>query len=114
MNKLKISFLAFFIAVSSPLLAQDTLQQSTSEILLSQGGNLSIRGYAQIDYNQKLDSDIRYNGNLDVHRFVLFLGYKFSDKTAFISELEVEHVSEFFVEQAFVQHNLARGINFRA
>ena len=114
MNKLIFSFLAVFLLSAFCISAQDSLYQNTSDKLLGQGGNLSIRGYAQLDYNQKFGSDMRYNGTLDVHRLVLFFGYKFSDKTSFISELEVEHASEFFVEQAFLQHNIARGINFRA
>ncbi|MBT8194992.1 MAG: hypothetical protein HKO56_06785 [Bacteroidia bacterium] len=114
MIRLIFSSLLIFLLFSTSSSAQDTLHQNTGEILLGQGGNMSIRGYAQIDYNQKIDSDIRYNGALDVHRFVLFVGYKFSDKTSFISELEVEHANEFFVEQAFLNHNISRGINFRA
>ena len=56
---------------------------------------------------------MRQNGELDVHRMVMLFGYQFSDRTQFVTELEFEHVSEVFVEQAFLQHKINKSINFR-
>lgn len=77
------------------------------------GGKFLIGGYAGIHYNQPLDNDIRQNGKLDVHRLVLLFGYKFNKKTAFYSEIEYEHVSEVYVEQAFFSHKLNNYVNLQ-
>ncbi|NNK80564.1 MAG: hypothetical protein HKO93_03615, partial [Flavobacteriales bacterium] len=74
-------------------------------ILNNQGNSPFTTGlYAQIDYNQPIDSDIRQNGKMDVHRLVTFLGYRFNERTHFVSEIEVEHVKEIYVEQAFLNY----------
>jgi hypothetical protein len=44
----------------------------------------------------------------------MLLGYNFSAKTQFVSELEFEHISEVYVEQAFLQHKFNSFINLRA
>jgi hypothetical protein len=44
---------------------------------------------------------------------VLLFGYKFNDKTQFVTEVEIEHVEEVFVEQAFVNYNVADNISLR-
>lgn len=75
---------------------------------------LSIGGYGEIHYNQQISGNTRYNGNMDVHRMVLFFGYQFNDKTSFITEIEYEHVKELYVEQAFLNYNVRPNINLRA
>lgn len=82
--------------------------------LLSSGNKLTIGGYGEVHYHQPLNSETRQNGELDVHRMVMLFGYQFSDRTQFITELEFEHVSEVYVEQAFLQHKINKSINFRA
>ena len=67
---------------------------------------LHFGGYGQIDYNQPLDKDYYRNGKLDVHRLILFAGYKFNDRTKFITEIEFEHVSEVYIEQAYLDYQL--------
>ncbi|MGQ8337961.1 hypothetical protein ACUNWD_15530 [Sunxiuqinia sp. A32] len=87
--------------------------QNTSEKLLASEEKLSIGGYAQIDYNQPLSSDTKNNGTLDVHRLVMMFGYRFNDRTQFVTEIEYEHVKEVFVEQAFLNYRIANWVNFR-
>jgi len=70
-------------------------------------------GYGQIDYNQQVSSDTKYAGKLDPHRVVLFMGYQFSKNIHFVSELEVEHGNEFYVEQAYVNYRLNNALQFR-
>ncbi len=102
----------------SSLIAQNS-QNSTqtdynaAETLLNSDSKLSIGGYAQIDYNQGFDRDQLKNANLDVHRLVLLFAYRFSEKTNFVSEIEMEHVKEVFVEQAFLNHEISPWLNFR-
>jgi hypothetical protein len=74
---------------------------------------LTIGGYAQIDYNQPVENGTMKNGTLDVHRLVLLFGYKFNQRLQFITELEMEHVSEVYVEQAFLEYKLKDWLKFR-
>jgi hypothetical protein len=90
-----------------------TAQQNASQKLLTTNGNqkgLTIGGYAEAHYNRASGK----NAVLDVHRVVLLLGYKFNERTQFITELEFEHVKEVYVEQAFLQYSLTDNINLRA
>ncbi|MFC5195515.1 hypothetical protein ACFPH8_09265 [Bizionia hallyeonensis] len=86
-------------------------QQNSAQRILS--GNVSygvtVGGYGEVTYNQP-DGD---NGELDVQRLVLLFGYKFSDKVQFVTEVELEHVEEVFVEQAFLQYSIADNVNLR-
>lgn len=72
---------------------------------------ITIGGYGQIDYNEPNGSA---PGNLDVHRLVMLFAYKFNDKVSFLTEIELEHVEEIYVEQAFVKYNIAPSVNFMA
>jgi len=74
----------------------------------------SIGGYAELHYNN-LDGSgsAKDKKEIDLHRFVLFLGHEFNDDIRFFSELEVEHaiagdeqVGEVEVEQAYVEFDL--------
>jgi hypothetical protein len=103
---------AFFALVAFAQESTNTYQNKADEMLATDG-KLTIGGYGQINYNQRLDPDKRYNGQLDVTRLVMLFGYNFSDKTQFITEIEYEHVTELYVEQAFVQHQLAPWLNVR-
>jgi hypothetical protein len=86
-------------------------QQNAAQRILSgnAGKAVTIGGYGEMLYNQP-ESD---NGTLDVQRLVLLAGYKFDDKVQFITEIEFEHVSEVYVEQAFVNYNVANNVNLR-
>lgn len=70
---------------------------------------VTIGAYGEMLYNQP-EAD---NGELDIQRLVLLLGYRFNDKTQFVTEIEFEHVEEVFVEQAFVNYNVGNNVNLR-
>jgi len=91
----------------------ENVSMNAAEKLLQSDSKLSIGGYAQIDYNQPIKENQYSNGKLDVHRLVLLFGYRFSDKTNFVTEIELEHVKEVFVEQAFLNHEFLPWLNFR-
>lgn len=82
--------------------------------MLANDGKLNIGGYGEVHYNQPLSKNQKELGTLDVHRMVMFLGYNFSKKTQFISEIEFEYAKELWVEQAFLQHRINKYINLRA
>lgn len=86
-------------------------QQNAANSILSvnRTKGVVVGGYAQVDYNQPEG----LNGNLDVHRLVLLVGYKFNDKVQFVTEIEYEHVKELYVEQAFLQYTIANNVNLR-
>mgnify|MGYP006284930141 CR=1 FL=1 len=92
---------------------KNNLYQNSAEKLLATEGNLTIGGYGEVHYNQPLNGDFYNNGKLDVHRVIMLLGYSFSNRTQFITEIEFEHVKEVYIEQAFLQHRLNNFINFR-
>lgn len=86
-------------------------QNAAQRILSANTGNpVTIGAYSEVKYHQPEAA----NGELDVHRLVMLLGYRFSDKVQFFSEVEFEHAHELEVEQAFVNYNIARNLNLRA
>ncbi len=87
--------------------------KNSADNLLIKDNKLVVGGYAEAHFNQPLDGDVYNNGKLDVHRVVMLFGYNFNEKTQFVTELEFEHVSEVYVEQAFLQYKLNNFINFR-
>ncbi len=78
-------------------------------------------GYGELHYNA-LNADDPANDldMIDLHRFVLYTGYDFSDRVRFISELEVEHsiagegqAGEIEVEQAYVEFDVNASLSAR-
>jgi len=116
----KIGILLAFLLVSYLGYSQEENQQQTGDVYQNAGQKLlendnlkgiTIGGYAQLDYNEP---DGSTPGKLDVHRLVLLFGYKFNDKVSFLTEIELEHVSEVYVEQAYVKYNVAKNVNVLA
>lgn len=87
---------------------------NTAGLMLSEKSGLTIGGYGEVHFNQPFSKGQKNLSTLDVHRIVMFLGYNFSSKTQFVSEIEFEYAKELWVEQAFLQHRINRYINFRA
>jgi hypothetical protein len=87
------------------------LQQNAAQRILSgnYGNQVTLGAYGEITYNQP-EGD---NGELDVQRFVLLLGYTFNEKVQFVSEIEIEHVEEIFVEQAFINYSVSDNVSLR-
>jgi len=86
----------------------------SSSILNKSEDKLVFGGYGQVDFYKPFDDGRRMNSTLDVTRLILSMGYNFSSKTSFFSEIEFEHVRELFIEQAFVNHSFVDAFNFRA
>jgi hypothetical protein len=70
---------------------------------------VTVGAYAEMLYNQP-EGD---NGELDVQRLVLLFGYRFNDKTQFVTEVELEHVNEIYVEQAFINYSVGNNVSLR-
>ncbi len=123
MKLLKVGIGAMGIMITCSLSAQVRGTDTTSNAPLNSAQNIlsgngakkiTIGGYGQIDYNQALNDTASANGKMDVHRMVIFMGYKFNDRVQFVTEIELEHVKEVYVEQAFLNYKISEPINFRA
>jgi hypothetical protein len=107
----KIGIVVVISLLSFVGFAQDHQGEDHHEAGKGISKGLSIGGYAQIDYNEADGSE---PGNLDVHRLVMFLGYKFNDKVSFVSEIEYEHVTELYLEQAYINYKAKENLNVKA
>jgi hypothetical protein len=113
---IKVTFTAIILLLSLQGFTQTSnpnLQQNSGQRILGNvtTAGVTIGGYAQIDYNEPDGKEV---GNLDVHRLVMLLGYKFNDKVSFLTEIEYEHVKEVFVEQAYIQYKATSKMNVLA
>ena len=117
MKKIIFFFTSFICATSFAQTVTDSLntnpqnQQNTAQRILSSNDNskLTIGGYGEIYYKQPE----RENGSLNAERVVLFLGYKFNERTQFVTEIEIEDAKKLELEQAFLQYSLNAKINLR-
>ncbi|WP_223549198.1 hypothetical protein [Aestuariivivens sp. NBU2969] len=117
MKKLTLLIALLLVSFLQAQTAQDSItfdpqkQINAAQRLLSgnYGKAVTVGAYGEITYNQPEAK----NGELDVQRLVLLFGYKFNDKTQFVTELELEHVEEVFVEQAFVNYAIASNVSLR-
>ncbi len=91
--------------------AQENPEDNAQNLGTKISEGVSIGGYAQIDYNEP---DGATPGELDIHRLVMFLGYKFNEKVSFVSEIEYEHVSEVYIEQAYLKYKASENLNVLA
>ena len=83
-------------------------------LLESKDGNLLMGAYGEVHYEQPFGNNTQYNGDLDAERMVLLFGYKFNNKTSFISEIEIEHIKEVYLEQAFLNYQAKPWLNVQA
>lgn len=89
-------------------------KNSAQTLIDSKGGNLLMAAYGEVHYNQPFGNSSQYNGQLDVHRQVLLFGYKFDKKTTFVTEIEIEHIKEVYLEQAFLNYQAKPWLNVQA
>ncbi len=92
---------------------------------VSEARKTTIGGYGELHYNNLSANDPSYDlERIDFHRFVLFFGHEFNDKTRFYSEFEVEHAlvadtggdtpGEVEIEQAFIEFDLKQNLHAKA
>jgi len=85
-------------------------------------GETTIGSYGELHYNRlEADDSSQDLDAVDYHRFVLFFGHQFNERTRFYSEFELEHSfsgdgapGEVELEQAFVEYDLDSGHHARA
>ncbi len=92
---------------------------------VAKASKTTIGGYGELHYNNlNADDPSKDLEMIDLHRFVLFFGHEFNDKTRFYSEFEVEHAlvadsggdtpGEVEIEQAFVEFDLRQDLYAKA
>ena len=116
MKKITLLITILFVSITYAQTAQDSINDPQKQLNAAQrilsgnyGRAVTVSAYGEITYNQPES----LNGEMDIQRLVLLFGYKFDDKTQFITEVEIEHTEEVFVEQAFVNHNIADNMSLR-
>jgi hypothetical protein len=109
-----LSLLLYVVSIDAQNVDSTNIYLNSVEKLLNDKPGLGIGGYGEVHYNQPINKGIKDLGIVDVHRMVMFLGYNFSRKTQFVSEIEFEYAKELWVEQMFLQHKINNYINFRA
>lgn len=72
---------------------------------------LSLGGYGEVFYNNYLDP--AKTDFAEAYRFVLYGGYKFSDRIIMNSEIEFEHANQVFVEFSYLDFLLRPEFNIR-
>lgn len=99
-----------FLFSSGVLFAQQTSEDSLNNNSLSKSST-TIGGYGDAFYQRNNNQG---TSRIDLERFVIFTGHKFSDKISVFSELEVEDAKvtggesggEVSIEQAYLKFNL--------
>lgn len=106
-----VSTFAFAQTSTDSIQLDPQKQINAAQRLLSgnYGSAVTVGAYGEMLYNQPNGQ----NGELDVQRLVVLFGYRFDDRTQFVTEIEFEHVEEVFVEQAFVNYMAAPNFNIR-
>lgn len=116
MKKITLSLALLVASFAYAQTANDSINDPQKQLNAAQrilsgnyGKAVTVGAYGEMTYNQPESQ----NGELDIQRMVLLFGYKFNDKTQFVTEIELEHTVEIFVEQAFVNYNVADNISLR-
>lgn len=91
-----------------------TIDFAAKRILLNAQKGFSIGSYGEAHYNAPFEKGKFKNGTADLHRMILYTGYRFNSKLQFFSEIEVEHINEISIEQAFVNYQFNSVFNFKA
>ncbi len=85
---------------------------------------ISLGGYGEVHYNNlSADDSDRDLEEVDLHRFVIFIGKEFRDDLRFVSEFEIEHGGvesdgdplggEVEVEQAYIEYDVNNNAQVR-
>jgi hypothetical protein len=115
--KRNISLVLFIISILAlKMNGQETNEPKnlSADILAKTEDRLVFGGYGQVDCAKMFAKDKSINSTLDVTRLILSMGYSFSDKTSFFTEIEYEHVKELYVEQVFINHSFSDFLSLRA
>ncbi len=117
MNKYISTLVLIFVSATvtfAQTYIDTTINSSMKRILLSDAQKIGLGSYGEAHYNAPIENGKFRNGNADLHRMILYAGYKFTPKLQFFSEIEFEHVKEVYVEQAFLDYSFNSAFNMKA
>lgn len=82
------------------------------------GQGVSLGGYGEVKYRNYAaeaqdGSESGALDGMDVHRLILYAGYKFDDRWLLNTEIEFEHVSEVYVEFAYLDFRASQALGAR-
>lgn len=106
--------------VAASALAVFLIALPCGRLAAQDGDKTNIGGYGELHYNEP-DGSAR--GQLDFHRFVLYLSHSFNDRVTFQSEIELEHTrieageeegGELAIEQAYLDWKFSDAAGLRA
>jgi len=101
--------LKFGPAAGGKELPSSGVSPSASRVYSQSQGEVSIGGYGELTYTRPEDSAAEW----DLHRVVLYFGYRFDENWLFNSEIEFEHGDEVGVEFAYVEGRLSEALGLR-
>ena len=111
------------MAEATAVMVEETVINRTGSMAEHWTERTTIGSYGEMHYNN-LDEENDVGSNkkeIDFHRFVVYLGHEFSDRTRMFSELELEHSlsgegknGEVEREQAYIEHDITDSMSFRA
>lgn len=125
LNKKLILAVVFFISFYSYSQTNEELNQKINhlsdeieQMKLSKGArDVKLGGYGEIIYSKNEKGESGTEGGeptSDNTRFVLYVGYDFSKQWSLVSEIEVEHASEIYMEQAYLNFSSSDVLHLRA
>ncbi len=103
-------------------LEKQVLEMQRPDINTVAMSKVKLGGYGELHYNNlKGSGGASDKDEIDFHRFVIYMGYEFSDRIRFNSELELEHSlsgdgksGEFELEQAYIDFDIEDNHTLRA
>lgn len=122
MNKVIVGICATFVLLNAGGNTQNPQELTDISKIISEAegtslDKISIGGYGKMDYTNYQDQEGK--NKLDIYRFIVYLGYQFTDKIKLVSELEWEHGGREktggygIVEQAYIDFTLNESIGIK-
>ncbi|NOZ46308.1 MAG: hypothetical protein GXO79_05955 [Chlorobi bacterium] len=106
---IKVNLILLFNILSG----NNLFSSETGPAKITQPNRLAIGGYGQIDASKSFGRNEMNNAVLDIHRLIVIMNYKFNQKLRLFTEIELEHVSEVYVEQAYLNYRFSNLLNIR-
>jgi len=110
-------------ALKDQIAKSDTGNKSKGIQIQSIAEKTTVGGYGEVHYNNFMGDvpagSTREKDQIDVHRFVLYVGHRFNDWISLKSELELEHSNTenggaVELEQAYLDFNFSQRVNAKA
>lgn len=110
MLMLAVSFMSAHSVMAKPQVEVDEEEGVSFSHPTPDEQKFFIFGYGEFHYNNHENNDDEF----DFHRFVIGIGYDFSERIRLRAEVDFEHgFAEPYIEYAYIDFDIIRAINFR-